>query len=73
MKIAPNYNIAIRGVHAPAGVAVEVDDRTGMDLIAQGIAVRVTETETRRVEAAAVAPSAETAAATPTAGKKRRA
>jgi hypothetical protein len=38
MKIVPLSDIAIRGVHCPAGVPVDVADHEGRDLVAQRIA-----------------------------------
>jgi hypothetical protein len=46
MNIKPNSNIAIGGRHCPAGVSFEVADSVAVELIAQGIAVRVKVIET---------------------------
>lgn len=38
MKIIPHTNIVINGQHCPAGIAVEVELRLALELVAQNIA-----------------------------------
>lgn len=71
MKITPLSDIAIRGVHSPKGVPVEVPQAEAFALIADGLAVRTPAEPV--IEAAAVAPVVETAAVAPVVTKKRRA
>jgi hypothetical protein len=59
MKISPNYDMAIEGQHSAGGVAVEVPDLIGKNLIAQGLA----KTAPEAVETAAATAPAETASA----------
>ena len=39
MKIIPHSNVAINGLHCPAGIPVDVELRVALELIAQNIAI----------------------------------
>jgi hypothetical protein len=63
MKITPNSDILIGGIHCPAGVAYETNDATARSLVAQGLA-RFAPTAAA-IETAEASPVIETATVRP--------
>jgi hypothetical protein len=63
MKITPNSDILIGGIHCPAGVAHETSEVTARSLVAQGLA-RFAPTAAA-IETAKARPVIETATASP--------